>query len=419
MFRCAPLLLALIAGVPAALAVDEAPEFADVLGTLPLDQELDARGNLGGVAVDRLGFVYVANFRDALWRISPDGQVTTLTRSLYGSSGVAIDARGDVLQANFFGNTITRIRRTGEVEPFVTEGLNGPVGIAIGPDDLAYVCNCTGNTLSRITREGVAEPFAESDLFACPNGISFGGDGALYVTNFNNHEILRVTTDGEVGRFATVPGGAGNAHIAYSKGFFYVTKIIANRLVKIAETGEITPLAGTGQPGHDDGSALTASLHRPNGIAVSPAGDLLYVNTLVGEYSKPQRSRITVRTVELMTLTEALEEAWDRGGPDAVRAAYGRYRSDPVRGRENTAGEMISYGYSFLRDRKAPEALLIFGLNAASYPDNPAAQFHLGEAHRYIGQADRAIAQYEQVLKLDPEHAAAKSRLSQLRGDGD
>jgi sugar lactone lactonase YvrE len=88
---------------------------SDRAGTLEPSEELDARGRLGGVTVDALGFLCVANFRDEVWKISPEGRVETLTRSLYGSSGNAIDSRGDLFQANFQGHTIDRISRTGEV----------------------------------------------------------------------------------------------------------------------------------------------------------------------------------------------------------------------------------------------------------------------------------------------------------------
>ncbi len=406
-------LLAALAGAPAPPASAAAGDFTDQVGTLELDRELDARGNLGGMTIDRLGFLYVANFRDAVWRISPDGEVAELTRSLYGASGNAVDRRGDLYQANFFANTITRISRTGEVSLFA-DGLEGPVGLAFDAEGMLYVCNCNGNTLSRVTPAGEVGPFAESDLFACPNGIVAGADGNLYVTNFNNLDILRVSSAGEVERFVTVPGGAGNAHITSAKGFLYVTKIIANRVVKIGPEGEITPLAGTGQPGHDDGPAPEATFFRPNGIVASPQGDRLYVNTMVGEYNQPARSRLTVRTIDLVTLTGVLDEAMEAGGLDAAADAYARYRADPVRGRENTAGEMIAYGYRFLSARQVPEALRFFALNADTYPPNPAAQFHLGEAYRYIGRTDEAIAQYRKVLALDPDHANAASRLAQL-----
>ena len=415
-----PFLLAFLAAALLMLARPAAGsegEFVDRVGTLELDRELDARGNLGGMTSDRLGFLYVANFRDAVWRISPEGGVTELTRSLYGASGNAVDRHGDLYQANFFANTITRIARTGEVSRFVSAGLNGPVGLAFDAAGTLYVCNCSGNTLSRVSPEGQVEPFAESDLFACPNGIVAGADGRLYVTNFNNLDVLRVSAEGEVERFVTVPGGAGNAHIATAKGFFYVTKIIANRVVKIAADGTITPLAGTGEPGHDDGPAPAASFFRPNGIAVSPLGDRLYLNTMVGEYNRPAASRLTVRTIDLVTLTGVLDQAMASGGLDAAAAAYARYRADPVRGRERTVGEMIAYGYRYLSARQVPEALRFFGLNAESWPDDPAAQFHLGEAYRYIGRSEEAVAQYRRVLALDPEHANAASRLAQLASE--
>ena len=392
-------------------------DLADRLGTLKLDRQLDARGNLGGVTIDRLGFLYVANFRDAVWRISPDGEVTELSRGLYGASGNAIDRRGDLYQANFFANTISRIARTGEVSTFVDDGLAGPVGLAFDADGTLYVCNCQGNRISRVTGDGAVETLAEGDLFACPNGIVVGDDQHLYVTNFNNHDILRVSTDGEVETFATVPGGAGNAHIASAKGLLFITKIISNRVVKIDGDGQITPLAGTGQPGHDDGPALEATLFHPNGIAASPQGDRLYVNTMVGEYNKPAASRLTVRTIDLVTLTGVLDRALGEGGLEAAAAAYARYRADPVRGREKTAGEMIAYAYRFLSQRKVPEALRFFGLNAESWPDDPAAQFHLGEAYRYTGRTEEAVAQYRKVLALDAEHANAAARLAQLGAD--
>jgi len=389
--------------------------FVDRVATLALDGDLDSRGNLGGVTVDRLGFLYVANFRDAVWRISPDGEVHLLTRSLYGASGNAVDSHGDLFQANFYGDTITRITRAGEVSRFVGQGLDGPVGLAFAADGDLFVCNCTGNYLARVTPAGEVSVLARSERFACPNGIAIGPDGDLYVTNFNHHDILRVAPgDGSVELFATVPGGAGNAHIAFAKGFFYVTKIFAHRVVRLSLAGDLFPFAGTGTAGHDDGPALEASLASPNGIAVAPGGDRLYVNTLIGEFRGGEPASITVRTIEPTTLTKVLDAARAAGGLEAVAAAYERYRRDPVRGQEDTIAEMIAYGYRLLSARQIAAALQIFSLNAETHSDSPPAQYQLGEAYRYAGRTDDAIGQYRKTLALDPEHAQAKSRLVQV-----
>lgn len=398
---------------------EQTDPLADRVSTLELSRELDARGSLGGVTVDKLGFLYVSNFRDAVWRISPEGEVETLTRSLYGASGNAVGPRGELYQANFLGNTISRITRTGEVSTFATDGLDGPVGMAVDPEDgTVYVCNCTGHYLARVSPEGTVERFAEGERFACPNGITFGPDDALYVTNYNHHDILRVGRDGEVEVFATVPGGAGNAHLTFAKGFFYVTKIIANRVVKVSSEGEVFPVAGTGRRGQEDGPGPEATFYRPNGIAASPGGDRIYVNTVVGEHGAGEPSQIAVRVIELATLTDLLESALDEGGVEALEPAYERFSSHPVRGTEDTVAEMVALGYRLLSGRQAPAALTVFRLNAEAHPDTANAQYHLGEAYRYTGQTEEAAEQYRRTLELDPEHKLANARLEQVVDGG-
>ncbi len=150
---------------------------------------------------------------------------------------------------------------------------------------------------------------------------------------------------------------------------------------------------------------------------MSPAGDLLYVNTLDGEYNASRPARMTIRTVELTTLTKVLEAALAAGGLPAVETAYRSYGEDPVRGKENTVAEMVAYGYRLLSGGQPAEALEIFRLNAAGNPGAAAAQYQLGEAYRYTGQIDPAVDQYRKTLALEPEHALASSRLVQLGAD--
>jgi DNA-binding beta-propeller fold protein YncE len=55
----------------------------------------------------------------------------------------AIDKKGNLLQSNFYGDSITKIDRKGQTKPFVTSGLSGPVGIAINEQTGdVYVANC-------------------------------------------------------------------------------------------------------------------------------------------------------------------------------------------------------------------------------------------------------------------------------------
>lgn len=391
------------------------PRFVDRVGTLSLPSELDARGALGGVCVDALGFVYVANFRDKVWRIDPGGAVTLLSDALYGASGNAVDARGRLFQANFNGGSISRISRAGEVTPFVEDGMGGPVGIAIAGDTL-YVCECTDNEVVRVTPAGEVEPFATHPSFLCPNGIVLAPDGNLYVTSFSSYDLVRITPDGEATVFATIPGGAGNTHLTAAGGFLYVTKLVGNRVMRVSlTTGEATLLAGTSARGHDDGPALEATFHAPNGIAAAPVGNRLYLNTVIGERSGREPSAIAVRTIDLVSLTDLFNQALDTHGLEAAVETYEAYAADPVRGQEDTQTEAIALGYALLTARKVAAGLEVFRLNAASYPGSALAQYHRGESFRYTGQPAEALEAYERALAIDPGHTLSRQRFEEVR----
>ena len=233
-------------------------------------------GAVGGVAVDGAGIIYVANFGGNVWKVTPDGRVSTFVTSMYGASGNAIDSKGNLFQSNFNGNFVSRVDREGNVTE-LADSLQGPVGIAIdGADDLT-VTNCRGNTLSRITQAGEVTRFATSDLFNCPNGITRDGQGNFYVVNFRDTRMLKVTTEGEVTEFATIPGG-GNGHVTFARGNLYATSFRGHQVWRVSLSGEVDLLAGTGAPGGEDGPALEATFFLPNGIAANPAGNRLYLN---------------------------------------------------------------------------------------------------------------------------------------------
>src|SRR5204863_4233116 len=68
--------------------------------------------SVGGVTVDAVGDLYVADFGDLVWKITPDGERHVFASGLYGACGNAIDNEGNLLQSSFYGNSITKINRT-------------------------------------------------------------------------------------------------------------------------------------------------------------------------------------------------------------------------------------------------------------------------------------------------------------------
>src|SRR5438046_4122882 len=154
---------------------------------------------VGGVTIDLVGNIYVADFGDVVWKITPEGKRHVFASGLYGASGNAIDHDGNLLQSNFYGDSISKIDRKGQATPFVTNGLNRPVGIAIDrKTGDVYVANCGDSSIARIATDGTVSSFAKSDLFKCPNGIAFDGEGNLYVVNFRDNKLLKVDPKGVV-----------------------------------------------------------------------------------------------------------------------------------------------------------------------------------------------------------------------------
>lgn len=392
----------------------------DTVTTLSVDQRLGGFGNIGGVATDALDFVYIANFRDAVWRIGPDGSARLLSDALYGASGSAIDARGDLYQANFYANSITRIRRTGEVETFVSDGLSGPVGLTFDDEGYLYVCNCNAGSITRVTPVGVVEDFASSPLMACPNGITRDDRGDLYVVSFNGPDVVRITPDGTVHPFARVTGAGGNGHITFARGGFFITQFRGHALYRVSRDGAVVRIAGDGVREVRDGPAGQARFSFPNGIAAGRRGNVLWINDLVGPYNGGEPTQIVLRRVRLVTLADVIESALtDVDANEAVALVGEVYEAyAAAKPWDDTRGDAIREGYRLLSTGRIGAAVALFELNAERYAEDAAAAYNLGEAYRFTGRSERAAAQYRRALELDPDFPRAAERLRLVEGEG-
>jgi len=156
--------------------------------------------------------------------------------------GPAFDRSGNLYVVELGGGRISRIRPEGDVEVFARPG-GGPNGSQFGPDGLLYVCNCGGfageepGRVERIDAKGHVEIFlthVDGEPLARPNDLGFDPNGHFYFTDPLWPERDQTAAD-------TRPG-----HVVF-----------CNR----------------------DGTAkrIHTGFAFPNGIAVSPNGDLLIV----------------------------------------------------------------------------------------------------------------------------------------------
>jgi sugar lactone lactonase YvrE len=142
---------------------------------------------------------------------------------------------------------------------------------------------------------------AHAARFNDPSDVAVDKAGILYVTDRLNHVIRKITPDGQVSTFAgngqagTTDGAGRDAsfelpnRIAIDKdGNLYVTegrfldfgeRTYGFRVRKITPEGQVTTLAGTGEPGYRDGPALNAEFDVPIGVDVDIKGNVYVVDS--------------------------------------------------------------------------------------------------------------------------------------------
>ena len=163
-----------------------------------------------------------------------------------------------------------------------------PFGIVAAPDGTVFVADAGhSDRIRRIAPDGHVSTVASG--FSTPSGLALTPEGTLYVADTGTHTIRRIAPDGSVSTLAGdgTPGYAdGPAHQARFNGpigiavapdgRIFVSDTYNDRIRVIGVDGIVTTLAGSGQPGADDGVAEGASFDTPTGLALDARG-ILYV----------------------------------------------------------------------------------------------------------------------------------------------
>jgi len=227
------------------------------------------------LAMDAAGNIYVADYNNNIIRkITPGAAVTTLagTAGNHGSAdgnganasfaepdGVAVDKVGNIYVADAYNNLIRKISPGGSVTTFAgTNGVSGsangtgtaasfnsPAGLAIDNAGNLYVADKGNNMIRKIDQAGAVTTLAGSTTTG-----STDGTGAA--ASFDQPEGLAIDAVGNV----------------------YVADTWNNLIRKITPSGVVTTLAGSGAIGSADGSGASASFNQPYGIAVDIDGTI-------------------------------------------------------------------------------------------------------------------------------------------------
>ena len=213
----------------------------------------------------------------SLFKVTPDGTVTTLSTTLSHPVGNTRDDNGNLYVTNFASLDINLVTPSGVTSVFVTdERLFRGGGIIQDNAGALYNTFYAIKTIYKINAAGV-EDFLTSNLLSGPVGLAYDKvNDNIFVSNFNDGKIFKVTKDKTITEVADIPASIG--HLDYRDGVLYATGWYEHKVFVVSIAGEILATIGNGSPATVDGSSSEASFLNPNGIAVSKDGKYLFVS---------------------------------------------------------------------------------------------------------------------------------------------
>ena len=102
------------------------------------------------------------------------------------------------------------------------------------------------------------------------------------------------------------------------------------------------------------------------------------------------------------------------GKIDEAIEAYKRVKAEKPDNAAVAEARLNDLGYGLLRQNKVSEAIGMFRVNVALYPQSWNVYDSLGEAYAVKGDKERAIANYRKSLELDPKNKNAVEQLKRL-----
>ena len=297
-------------------------------------------GNTYSVLVDGSGNLYIDDFDNcSIRKVDTSGIITTIagtgtcgyngdggpatSAQLYYPFGLALDGSGSLYIGDSYNNRIRKVNPSGIINPVAGNGtmgsggysgdggsatsaqLNSPAAVAADGSGNLYVADRDNHRIRKATPSGVITTVAgtgsggyggdgstaTSAQLNSPIGVVVDGPGNLYVADRDNHRVRKVSPSGVITTVAGsgsqgYGGDGGSATSAQlnspagvavdGTGNLYIADLTNHRIRRVTPSGVITTVAGSSSAGYggDGGQATSAQLNNPTSIAVDGNGNL-------------------------------------------------------------------------------------------------------------------------------------------------
>lgn len=242
-----------------------------------------------GIAIDKLGNMYVADYlggHTRIAKIDSSRNVRTLVKTAPGATLLTTDAHGNVYLGN--GGLIQKIDPSGSLTTLHKNRKNSSDdqmlrsigGIAIDKDTNIYVADV--GAVRKLTPSGrlitvVTAPSSEPHTY---RGIAVDSNGNIFVADERNHIIQKIAPDGAITTVAGLAGQRGDVDgIGSESRFFepigiaidsvdnvYVAEYGNGSVRRVSPSGIVTTLPGTA---HALGLPVALALDQSGNIFVA------------------------------------------------------------------------------------------------------------------------------------------------------
>ncbi len=245
-----------------------------------------------GIAIDRDGFVYVADSQNnRIQKFTSDGQFITKwkntgSRELDSPADIAVDSYGFVYVTDSRNGRILKFDAEGQlVKEWGKHGsgqgeFSLPYGIVVSMNDYIYVTDAENHNVQKFTLNGLfvtkwGNNGNKDGEFNWPYGIAVDRKGFVYIADSENNRVQKFSEDGE---FIGTWGEEGDEDGEFNwplgiaicnDGFIYVTDMENHRIQKFSSEGKFIGKWGT--RGNNDGD-----FNSPDGIAADESA-FIYV----------------------------------------------------------------------------------------------------------------------------------------------